>query len=255
LNGKPATHPELLDWLANELMENGWSMKPIHRLMVTSNTYRMQSSSPDAAFASRKLDPENQYLWRMNPRRMESEIVRDSLLSVAGQLDTTMGGPDLDETQAEITPRRSLYFRTTPDSQAVFLKLFNAPDPTDCYKREESIVPQQALALANSKLSRKEARILTQTLSAQQQGKRDEPGFINKAFEAVLGRPPNTKEMAESKNFLVEQATLYRSTEKLTPLPAMGSPSEIPPAKEPELRARENLVHVLFNHNDFVTIR
>jgi hypothetical protein len=255
LNGKPATHPELLDWLASELMENGWSMKPIHRLMVTSNTYRMQSSSPDGDFASRNLDPENQYLWRMNPRRMESEIVRDSLLSVAGQLDITMGGPDLDEAQAEITPRRSLYFHHTPDSQAVFLKLFNAPDPTDCYKREESVVPQQALALANSTLSRKEARILSQTLSSRLAGKRDELAFVNGAFEAVLGRLPNAKEAAESRNFLVEQANLYRNMEKLTPLPAVGSPSEIPPAKEPELRARENLVHVLFNHNDFVTIR
>ena len=194
-------------------------------------------------------------MWRMNPRRMESEIVRDSLLSVAGQIDTTMGGPELDEAQAEITPRRSLYFHHTPDSQAVFLKLFNAPDPTDCYKREESIVPQQALALANSKLSRKQARILTQTLSSVQQGKRDESAFVNSAFEAVLGRLPNPKELIESRNFLVEQASLYRNTEKLTPLPATGSPGEIPPAKEPELRARENLVHVLFNHNDFVTIR
>jgi hypothetical protein len=190
----------------------------------------------------------------MNSRRMESEIVRDSLLSVAGQLDTTMGGPELDEAQAEITPRRSLYFHHTPDSQAVFLKLFNAPDPTDCYKREESIVPQQALALANSKFSRKQARILTRTLSSQQR-KPDEDVFINSAFEAVLGRLPNAKELAESRNFVVEQASLYRNAEKLTPLPATGPPSEVPPAKEPELRARENLVHVLFNHNDFVTIR
>jgi len=254
LNGKPATHPELLDWLASELMENGWSMKAMHRLMVTSNTYRMRSSGPNLAYASRKLDPENQYLWRMNSRRMESEIVRDSLLSVAGQLDTTMGGPELDEAQAEVTPRRSLYFHHTPDSQAMFLKLFNAPDPTDCYKREESIVPQQALALANSKFSRKQARILTRTLLSKQR-EPDRAVFINSAFEAVLGRLPNAKELAESRNFVVEQASLYRNAEKLTSLPATGTPSEVPPAEEPELRARENLVHVLFNHNDFVTIR
>ena len=255
LNGRPPSHPELLDWLAAELMETGWSMKGIHRLMVTSNTYRMQSSTTNLADSSRKLDPENQYLWRMNSRRMESEIVRDSLLSVAGKLDTTMGGPELDEAQAEQVNRRSLYFRHTPDSQAVFLKLFNAPDPTDCYKREESVVPQQALALANSKLSHAQARLLTRTLSAQLPAKGENSAFIRSAFETVLGRPPAAMELVESGKFLDEQTSLYRNPEKLTPLPLGGSPNEVPPAKEPELRAKENLVHVLFNHNDFVTIR
>jgi hypothetical protein len=254
LNGKPSSHPELLDWLASELMETNWSMKALHRLMVTSNTYRMQSTT-DLAYSSRKLDPENVYLWRMNSRRMEAEIVRDSLLSIAGQLDTTMGGPELDEAQAEQINRRSLYFRHTPDSQAVFLKLFDAPDPTDCYKREESVVPQQALALANSKLSRAQARLLTRELSAQSRAKLDESTFIRSAFEAVLGRLPTAKELAESRNFLAGQANLYRHPEKLTPLPSAESPDEVPPAKEPDLRAKENLVHVLFNHNEFVTIR
>jgi mono/diheme cytochrome c family protein len=256
LNGKPPSHPELLNWLAAELMETGWSMKGIHRLMVTSNTYRMQSSAvTNLADSSRKLDPENQYLWRMNPRRMEAEIVRDSLLSVAGKLDTTMGGPELDEAQAEQINRRSLYFRHTPDSQAVFLKLFNAPDPTDCYKREESVVPQQALALANSKLSHSQARLLTRTLSTQVAGKGDDSAFIRSAFETVLGRLPSATELAESAKFLAEQTSLFRNPEKLTPLRLEGAPNEVPPAKEPDLRAKENLVHVLFNHNDFVTIR
>ena len=156
LNGKPPSHPELLDWLAAELMEKNWSMKADsppdgdqQHLSDAGRPPRMQT------IASRTRDPENVFLWRMNSRRMEAETVRDSLLSVSGKLDTTMGGPEIEETQAEQTYRRSLYFHTTPDSQAMFLKLFNAPDPTDCYKREESIVPQQALALANSGLSRK----------------------------------------------------------------------------------------------------
>lgn len=253
LNGKPASHPELLDWLASELMENNWSMKAIHRVMLTSNTYRMQSSTADPAYSSRKLDPENVYLWRMNTRRMEAEIVRDSLFSIAGQLDTTMGGPELDEAQAEQINRRSLYFRHTPDSQASFLKLFNAPDPTDCYKREESIVPQQALALANSKLGYTHARLLARALFAQ--SKQDDSAFIRSAFESVLGRGPMATELAESLRFLGEQANLYGNKARLSPLSTTGSPNEVPPAEEPALRAKESLVHVLINHNDFVTIR
>ncbi|MCI0620841.1 MAG: DUF1553 domain-containing protein [Acidobacteria bacterium] len=254
LNGKPPSHPELLDWLASELMEKNWSMKAIHRLMVTSNTYRMQSFTPDPGYASRARDLENIYLWRMNSRRMEAEIVRDSLLSVAGQLDTTMGGPELEETQAEQVYRRSLYFHHTPDSQATFLKLFNAPDPTDCYKREESVVPQQALALANSGLSRTQARLLSRKISEGMKEKMDDAKFIRAAFETTLGRQPVAEELAESQSFLRQQASLFAAKKAEEPAKSAASNS-VPPADEPSLRARENLVHVLFNHNDFVTIR
>jgi mono/diheme cytochrome c family protein len=254
LNGKSPSHPELLDWLACELVENDWSMKAIHRLMVTSNTYRMQSSTSDLRYDSLRLDPENIYLWRMNPRRMEGEAVRDSLLSVAGQLDTSMGGTDLDESQAEHVYRRSLYFRHTPDSQAVFLKLFDAPDPTDCYKRDESIVPQQALALANSKLSRVQSRLLARKIAGAQKEPMRDSAFVQTVFERILGRLPTSKEQAESESFLREQTSLFQSPGKLTALPG-GTASEVPPATEPAVRAKENLVHVLFSHNDFVTVR
>jgi uncharacterized protein DUF1553 len=251
LNGKPPSHQELLDWLASELMEKNWSMKTIHRLMVTSNTYRMRSSSPDANYASRTRDPENVFLWRMNSRRMEAETVRDSLLSVSGQLDITMGGPEIEEAQAEQTYRRSLYFHTTPDSQATFLKLFNAPDPTDCYKREESIVPQQALALANSGLSRSQARLLAKKISTGSKGPLDNAEFIRAAFENALGRLPSEKELAESQTFLRQEENHARAAK------AEGDKTETANAavRDAGLRAREDLVHVLFNHNDFVTIR
>jgi hypothetical protein len=254
LNGKPPSHPELLDWLAAELMEKDWSMKAIHRLMVTSNTYRLQSSTPDADYPSARRDPENIYLWRMNPRRMEAEIVRDSLLSVSGQLDITMGGPEIEDAQAERNYRRSLYFHHTPDSQATFLKLFNAPDPTDCYKREESIVPQQALALANSGLSRTQARLLARSISDRLKIRSDNARFIREAFETTLGRQPGAKELAESHNFLRQQESLFRS-QKPVASGEVAVAGRVPPAIEPGLRARESLVHVLFNHNDFVTIR
>jgi hypothetical protein len=183
---------------------------------------------------------------------MEAETVRDSLLSVSGQLDTTMGGPEIEETQAEQTYRRSLYFHTTPDTQATFLKLFNAPDPTDCYKREESIVPQQALALANSGLSRSQARLVAKKISAGSKGSLDNTGFIRAAFENTLGRLPTEKELAESQGFLRQEENQFRAAKTEGPDKA-GSANRT--ESEPGLRARENLVHVLFNHNDFVTIR
>jgi hypothetical protein len=254
MNGKPPSHPQLLDWLASELMEKNWSMKAIHRLMVTSNTYRMRSSTPDVNSQSLARDPENLYLWRMNSRRMESEIVRDSLLSVSGQLDTTMGGPEIEDTQAEKVYRRSLYFHHTPDSQATFLKLFNAPDPTDCYKREESIVPQQALALANSSLSRSQARLLARNIIAGSKNAVDRREFIRVAFENVLGRFPTPREMAESQAFLQQEERLLAVAKPpaANQTTALGM---VAPSPDPRLRAKENLVHVLFNHNDFVTIR
>ena len=91
--GTLPTHPELLDWLAVELIEHGWSMKHIHRLIVTSNTYRLSSSGLGASERNLATDPENVFYWRANPTRMESEVVRDSLLYLAGELDLAQRRP------------------------------------------------------------------------------------------------------------------------------------------------------------------
>ncbi|MCA9164637.1 MAG: DUF1553 domain-containing protein, partial [Planctomycetales bacterium] len=93
--GNPPSHPELLDWLAVELVENGWSMKHLHRLIVLSNAYRMSSSQAGVSSATLQADPDNRFYWRMNPVRMEAQAVRDSLLHLAGDLDLTMGGPSI----------------------------------------------------------------------------------------------------------------------------------------------------------------
>jgi mono/diheme cytochrome c family protein len=251
LNGKPPTHPELLDWLASEFMEKNWRMKAMHRLMVTSNTYRMQSSANDVKHPGLTMDPDNRYLWRVNPRRMEAEVVRDSVLYVAGQLDSTVGGPELEENMGQEIPRRSIYFRNTPNLQMEFLKLFDAPNPTNCYERNESIVPQQALAMANSKLSLSQARLLARRLGGSAI---PEATFVADAFEAVLGRPPSSEERAESEKFLARQTKLFHDPKKLTAFRVSMS-SEVSPAGDPSLRARENLVHALLNRNEFLTIR
>jgi hypothetical protein len=256
-NGRLPTNQPLLDWLACELIAEGWRMKPIHRLIVTSQAYRMTSADAGADDPNRAVDPENLYLWRMNLRRMESEVVRDSILSVAGRLDRQRGGPDLDPALAETSGRRSLYFRHAKEKMVDFLDQFDRPNVSECYRRSDSIVPQQALAVANSSLSLVQARILARELTARTGAAgpaQSQVGFVGSAFERILNRAPRNDEERLCDDFLRDQAIRLSKSETLHKFTA-GSASSIAPADDPEQRARENLVHVLLNHNDFVTIR
>jgi len=219
-NGKKPTHPELLDWLAADFMRQGWSIKKLHRLLVTSAAYRRDSTSETEALAK---DPENQLYWRMNVRRMECEAVRDGVLYVTGTLDSTRGGPELDQESALTTYRRSLYYRHAPEKQAEFLRLFDAANQNECYERSESINPQQALALANSTLVEAQSKTLSARLSKEAPA---DAAFAELAFVTILSRKPSDAERRECAEFL------------------KGGP-----------RSREGLVHVLFNHNDFVAVR
>jgi hypothetical protein len=232
-------------------------MKHIHRLIVMSNAYRQQSSIAAETAGNRTIDPDNSYLWRMNVRRMEAEIIRDSTLHVAGQLDPKMGGPELDENSGMTVPRRSVYFRNSKEKKMTFLDLFDRPNVVECYRRSESVVPQQALAMANSPLSLAQARLLAKTLSAEA-GADSKPEtrdkFITIAFEQVLSRPPAAAERAECEKFLADQAQRFADPKSLTQF-TTGTPSSVAAAADPHQRARENLVHVLLNHNDFLTIR
>ncbi|MDA1315474.1 MAG: DUF1553 domain-containing protein [Acidobacteria bacterium] len=253
LNGKPPTHPELLDWLAVDFMESGWSMNHLHRLMLMSSTYRMRSAAADDAVSNIAEDATNTWYWRMNARRMEAEAVRDSILHVAGELDTTMGGPELDEAMGEVSGRRSLYFTHTPNSQMLLLTLFDGGNASECYERYESIVPQQALALSNSKLSLRMARALTAKL-VNETGRNNDQKFIDAAFERILARPPSDEERRMSIGFLGKQENMFQNSSSLTRFRA-AEKSELPPADDPAIHARENLVHVLMNRNEFVVIR
>ena len=243
-NGARPTHPELLDWLAVELMESGWSMKHLHRLVVTSSAYRRVSSvgwdsiptAPAEATTSNAktgrdgiptyaADRENKLLWRMNPGRMESEVVRDSLLYAAGRLDPKMGGQELENGEALTTFRRSLYYSVFPEQggKSAFGELFDAPDALECYRRSRSIIPQQALALTNSDLVHRVSAAIAESVAeptAEQ--------FIVASFERILSRPPSLAETAACLQFLPN------------PMDARG---------------KESLVRALLNHNDFVTIR
>jgi hypothetical protein len=247
-NGRPPSHPALLDWLAAEFMERGWSMKAIHRLIVTSATYR-QASTPDARNAG--IDRDNKYLWRYPLRRLEAEAVRDSVFYVAGKLDPALGGPEFDYPLGLTVPRRSLYFRHAAEKQMEFLTIFDAASVNECYERKHAIVPQQALALINSELTLKNARILARSLAGTTSG--DASAFVTAAFEQVLSRAPTAAELSECVTFLSEQSRRLEQA-KLAGQAGL-TPDGSLPAPDPALRARENLVHVLLNHHEFVTIR
>jgi hypothetical protein len=269
----------LLDWLANEFMDRGWSMKAIHRLMVTSATYRMRSSSLGAPAADAANDPENAYYWRMNSRRMEAEVIRDSLLHLGGVLDTTVGGPPIDHSRGDVTTRRSIYYRYSREDRLEFLTAFDAAGVEECYRRQQSIVPQQALALTNSAFVRDQARRIARQLQADKSLDDSNHKFIATAFELILGRQPQRAEIAECAEFLEEQTKLLAHPEALSAYPpqppppppdpevlkrvpglplVLGTAIDLPafaPATGPAPLARELLIHVLLNHNDFITVR
>ena len=254
-SGKPPSHPELLDWLAAEFMRQGWSMKAMHRLIVTSAAYRMRSSGGASMAGNQVKDPDNVQLWRMNVRRAEAEVVRDSVIHVGGGMDWTMGGPELDQGAGETAFRRSVYFRHAKEKLMEFTRTFDGPGVTECYRRAESIVPQQALAMANSVLVKTQSRRLAQALGAalEETAAGDEP-FIRAAFARILGRTPSPEESAACRRFLEEQTRLLADPSRLTSATA-GDAAAVAPAKEPRVRAKEGLILALFNHNDFVSIR
>ena len=250
-------HAALLDWLAVELMENNWSMKHLHQLIVTSRTWRLASSGSAAEEShNQSVDRDNRGLWRMNSRRVEAEIIRDSILAVSAQLDATLGGTEIDFREGEVSRRRSIYLRHAYEKQMTMLVLFDVASPNECYRRSESIVPQQALALANSSLSLSQSRLLARRLWHEIAPGSDPPRaqFVRLAFLQILSRPPADEELAACLEFLVDQAATLSDSSKLSKFVG-GSTPQVKPAAEPRLRALENLVHVLINHNDFVTVR
>ena len=228
----PPTHPELLDWLASELVENGWSMKHLHRLIVTSAAYRM-SSSVAGGEASAAKDPDNLRWWRRTPIRLEAQAVRDSLLALSDQLDPTLGGPSVPTASQAESKRRSLYFFHSNNERNLFLTTFDEAGVKECYRREQSIVPQQALALANSRLVHDAASLIAARLSGEVPPN-DDAAFVRQAFRTVLGTAPVDTESAACRKTL----DAWRKLAGATPA-----------------TARAQLVWALFNHNDFVTLR
>ncbi len=206
-NGGKPTHPELLDWLATELRDNGGSLKKLHRLILTSAVYR-QASRHDAASA--KIDADNRYLWRMNRQRLDAEALRDSMLAVSGKLDLTMGGPGFevfrfkddhspvyDHTALEKihdprTYRRTVYRFAVRSVPNPFLDCLDCADPNiNTPVRNTTLTALQALALLNDPFVVRQAELFAERL-----GKGGEPleKQLDRAFRLTLGRPPKPEE-------------------------------------------------------------
>jgi mono/diheme cytochrome c family protein len=206
--GAPPTHPELLDWLAVEFRDGGGSLKPLHRLIVTSATYR-QSAASVPEFAA--IDSGNQSLWRQNRRKLEAEAVRDAVLAVAGTLDLTMGGPgwqdfkiehpahsphyryDLADPEDKATWRRGIYRFIVRSQTQPFMTVLDCADPSmRVEKRNQSISALQALALLNNGFMTTQARHFAARVEREIGG--DPVSQVDHAIRLALGRPATAEE-------------------------------------------------------------
>ena len=232
-SGTPPTHPEVVDWLASELVEKGWSLRQLHRVLVTSAVYRM-SSSRAGCETELAADPDNRRIWRRLPLRLEGEAIRDSLLALSGILDETRGGPSVDPAVQAASRRRSVYFFHSNNDRDLFLTTFDGAMVRECYRREQSVLPQQALAMLNGSLAEEAAgRIAARVTELLPPGAGDAE-FVRRSFLMVTGSHPSPAGVEASLGALER----WRA-------PGTGDGG----------RAREYLVWVLLNHHDFVTLK
>ena len=198
--GQAPTHPELLDYLADQFRKNGWSMKWLHRQIMLSQAYHQAAIESEQ---SRQVDPENQLLWRMPRRRLDFESMRDSMLAVCDELDTTMGGRPIDLNASPAIPRRSVYGFTNRDIIANLMSTFDTANPNACTaKRPETTVPQQTLFALNSDFIQDRASRLA-ALSKQMNPSSDEDRIVA-LVRRTLCRNPTESEIGQAKKFLSE---------------------------------------------------
>jgi len=256
--GEKPTHPELLEWLTGEFISHGWSLKHLHRLMLNSATYR-QGVLPDEA--KQAIDPENNFFWRRRPQRLESEALRDSMLAVAGTLNTEMSGPSVkppipgEAMQARNvkdpypknlkdtveTRRRSIYMFHKRVVQYPLMLAFDAPDAqVSCGQRVNTTVAPQALAMLNDPFVRLRSEEFAQRLSREAGS--GVHAQIRLAFRLGLSRQPSEDELSVAQAFLKEQAAARRSHDsKLTEDDATSL-------------ALTDFCQMLFSFNEFIYI-
>ena len=195
--GERPTHPQLLDYLAVEFMENNWSLKHMHRLIMNSKTYQQSSDFREAPY---EVDPDNRLLWRMNRRRLEIEPWRDGLLYVSGELDLTFGGPskELDDTQNR---RRTIYGFVSRHRLNELLRLFDFPDPNiTSAARSVTTVPLQQLFVLNSDFMSKRAKALAERVQKHTDAELSQQ--ITYAFELLYGRKADEQDILAGTEFI-----------------------------------------------------
>jgi hypothetical protein len=250
--GARPSHPELLDWLADEFVRQGWSVKALHRLVMTSSAYR-QSSADDTAGA--RFDAEDRYLWRFPPRRLEAEAIRDSILAASGNLNRQMFGPGVKPrahpgvaaavgsgwpTVPKEGPehwRRSVYIFLKRSAPFPLLEGFDAPVGTQsCARRIPTTVAPQALLLLNDEFSNEQAealaaRVLREAGPAPARQ-------VERAYWLALSRPPTPPQRRLGVAFLSAQQQRHREA-------GLAGPGQA---------ALTDLCQVLFNTNEFVYV-
>ncbi len=231
LQGTKPTHPELLDFLAQELIRGGWKLKPMHKLMLTSAAY-MQGSAFDEADA--KIDPQNELLWRFTPRRLEAEIIRDAMLAAGNELDRTQFGPGtLDDNHK----RRSIYFMIKRSKLVTMMQIFDQPEPlVSVGNRPTTTIAPQALYLMNNGQVRSCATSFARQLLSPAEVSTDD--LVRRGYVHALGRPPTTEEAADTIAFLAAQEQSYAEAKR----------------DQPKLRATADFCQVLLELNEFVYV-
>ncbi len=268
--GQMPTHPELLDWLARRFVDSDWNRKSLHKLIVTSATYRQASTTP-AALGAR--DPDNQLLARGPRHRLSAEQIRDSALAVSGLLVPTLGGPSVKPYQpagvweeagtgksytqdkGDKLHRRSLYTfwrRTAPPPGML---TFDATSREVCTaKRETTATPLQSLMLLNDVQFLEAARVLAERLVVQYPAQPE--ARITEAFRRITGRQPETREQELLQQLHEEQLAYFASTPgAATNYLAAGEHPHPPNLPAPEVAATTVLTSTLMNHDEFVTKR
>jgi hypothetical protein len=262
LKGERPTHPELLDWLASEFVQNGWSIKYMHRLIMTSETYKQASSSRAEAVA---IDPEDKWLWRFPLHRLEGETIRDEALAVAGILNTKMGGPSVFPElpvglegrggwkvtkDKEERNRRSVYVFVRRNTRYPMFETFDMPDTHEsCSRRNVTTSPLQALTMLNDKVSLEWAENFAARV--RREAGDDEAKQIRVAYELAFAREPANEESAIVKQFFSEHSKIVR--ERVVEEEPVWLPANFPGNGDKVSGATlVDFCHTLLNSNEFV---
>jgi hypothetical protein len=260
----PETNRPLLDYLATKFIEQGWSMKAMHRLIMLSNTYQ-QASDYNAEAAAK--DPENRLQWRFQRQRLSGEEIRDAILAVSGKLNPLMGGPSVfpdipdgmdirggwkKKEDEDAKNRRSIYVFIRRNSRYPMFQAFDLPDTHEsCGRRTNTTTAPQALNLLNDKAVLRAAEAFASRVIAK--SKPDCSAWIVAAYQHAFSRQPEASELAVAADFMKKQTALLR--EKLAAQAPVAVPMKLPAGIDPaEAAALVDLCHVLFNSNEFVYV-
>lgn len=216
--GSPPSHPELLDWLTRRFIDEGWSIKKLHRLILTSETYR-QSSLVQPTELTDKVDPSNTLLWRMEPHRLDAEQTRDTLLMLSGELKDTVSGPGVDANE----PVRSMFTRKRRNSPDEFLTRFDAPPGFfSTAKRETTTTALQSLVMINGEWPLQRARAMA--AKVLKNPKADPKGIAADAIAMAYSRPPKDEEIGSGAKFITSQEKVIAKDKPVKAAPEVANP-------------------------------